>query len=62
MMIESTSPFFTMVIVGGVASPIGAVLGALYFLGTQWFLPTEWQGLSSGIGVLRTWARTSPST
>jgi branched-chain amino acid transport system permease protein len=43
---------FTMVIVGGVASPAGAVLGALYFLGTQWFLPTEWQGLASGLGVL----------
>src|SRR4051794_19961679 len=43
---------FTMVIVGGVASPAGAVLGALYFLGTQWFLPIEWQALASGIGVL----------
>ena len=43
---------FTMVIVGGVASPAGAVLGALYFLGTQWFLPTDWQALASGIGVL----------
>lgn len=43
---------FTMVIVGGVASPAGAVLGALYFLGTQWFLPVEWQALSSGAGVL----------
>jgi branched-chain amino acid transport system permease protein len=43
---------FTMVIVGGVASPAGAVLGALYFLGTQWFLPIDWQGLASGAGVL----------
>jgi branched-chain amino acid transport system permease protein len=43
---------FTMVIVGGVASPVGAVLGALYFLGTQWFLPIAWQGLASGAGVL----------
>jgi branched-chain amino acid transport system permease protein len=41
-----------MVIVGGVASPAGAVLGALYFLGTQWFLPIDWQGLASGAGVL----------
>jgi branched-chain amino acid transport system permease protein len=43
---------FTMVIVGGVASPAGAVLGALYFLGTQWFLPIQWQALASGTGVL----------
>jgi branched-chain amino acid transport system permease protein len=43
---------FTMVIIGGVTSPIGAVLGALYVQGTQWFLPTEWQFVASGIGVL----------
>ncbi|MEY2570556.1 MAG: hypothetical protein QOE63_906, partial [Acidimicrobiaceae bacterium] len=51
------SPFenlriFTMVIVGGVATPIGAVFGALFLQGTKWFLPTEWQVLSSGVGVL----------
>jgi branched-chain amino acid transport system permease protein len=43
---------FTMVIVGGVAAPAGAVLGALYLLGTRWFLPSEWQLLASGAGVL----------
>lgn len=43
---------FTMVIVGGVAAPAGAVLGALYLLGTRWFLPTNWQLLASGLGVL----------
>jgi branched-chain amino acid transport system permease protein len=43
---------FTMVIIGGVTVPIGAVLGALYLQGTQWFLPTEWQGIASGVGVL----------
>lgn len=43
---------FTMVIVGGVAAPAGAVLGALYLLGTRWFLPTDWQLLASGGGVL----------
>jgi branched-chain amino acid transport system permease protein len=43
---------FTMVIIGGVTTPIGAVLGALYVQGTQWFLPTEWQFVASGIGVL----------
>jgi branched-chain amino acid transport system permease protein len=43
---------FTMVIVGGVATPFGAVLGALYLQGTKWFLPSEWQLLASGAGVL----------
>ena len=43
---------FTMVIVGGVAAPSGAVLGALYLLGTRWFLPSDWQLLASGVGVL----------
>ncbi|MEY2451074.1 MAG: hypothetical protein QOD92_648 [Acidimicrobiaceae bacterium] len=43
---------FTMVIIGGVTVPLGAVLGALYVQGTQWFLPTEWQFVASGIGVL----------
>jgi branched-chain amino acid transport system permease protein len=42
----------TMVIIGGVATPAGAVLGALYLQGTYWFLPTQWQALASGIGVL----------
>jgi branched-chain amino acid transport system permease protein len=43
---------FSMAVVGGVASPAGAVLGALYVQGTRWFLPVEWQLLSSGIGIL----------
>jgi branched-chain amino acid transport system permease protein len=43
---------FTMVIVGGVSVPMGAVLGALYLQATRWFLPTDWQFLASGIGVL----------
>jgi hypothetical protein len=40
------------VILGGVGSPMGAVLGALYLQGTRWFLPGEWQLLASGAGVL----------
>jgi branched-chain amino acid transport system permease protein len=43
---------FTMVILGGVGSPLGAVLGALWLQGTRWFLPAEWQLLASGGGVL----------
>lgn len=43
---------FVMVVIGGVASLGGALLGALYLRGAQWFLPGEWQLLASGAGVL----------
>ena len=41
-----------MVVLGGVATPLGAVLGALWMQGTRWFLPQEWQLLASGFGIL----------
>ncbi|HKH25359.1 MAG TPA: ABC transporter permease, partial [Acidimicrobiales bacterium] len=43
---------FTMVVVGGMGSISGAVLGALFLLGARWFLDTEWQFLASGVGVV----------
>jgi len=43
---------FTMVIVGGVTTSAGAVLGALYLQGVRWFLPSDWQFLASALGVL----------
>jgi branched-chain amino acid transport system permease protein len=43
---------FTMVVVGGVATAAGAVIGAAFLLGTRWFLPGDWQLLASGAGVL----------
>ncbi|HSP02564.1 MAG TPA: hypothetical protein VLR27_03635 [Acidimicrobiales bacterium] len=43
---------FAMAVVGGITSLPGALLGALYLLGTRWFLPLEWQFLASGFGVL----------
>jgi branched-chain amino acid transport system permease protein len=49
---EQNFAIFTMVVLGGVGSPMGAVLGALYLQGTRWFLPAEWQLLASGAGVL----------
>jgi branched-chain amino acid transport system permease protein len=49
---EQNFAIFTMVVLGGVGSPTGAVLGALYLQGTRWFLPAEWQLLASGGGVL----------
>jgi branched-chain amino acid transport system permease protein len=43
---------FTMVVVGGVASPAGAVLGAVFLQSIRWFLPVDWQLLATGGGVL----------
>lgn len=43
---------FTMAVIGGIGSIPGAVLGAVYLRGTQWFLPVEWQVLATGAGVL----------
>jgi ABC-type branched-subunit amino acid transport system ATPase component/ABC-type branched-subunit amino acid transport system permease subunit len=42
----------TMVVVGGMTSLAGAVLGALFLFGGRWFLAPEWQFLASGAGVL----------
>ncbi len=44
---------FTSAVIGGLGSLGGAFLGALYLRGTKWFITaTEWQVLSSGVGVL----------
>jgi branched-chain amino acid transport system permease protein len=43
---------FSTAVVGGIASPFGAVLGALYIQGSRWFLPVQWQLLASGFGIL----------
>jgi branched-chain amino acid transport system permease protein len=43
---------FSTAVVGGIASPFGAVLGALYIQGSRWFLPVAWQLLASGFGIL----------
>jgi branched-chain amino acid transport system permease protein len=43
---------FTLVVIGGVGSLPGALLGALYFQGLRWFLPADWQLVFAGLGVL----------
>lgn len=43
---------FTLVVVGGVASPRGAVVGAVLLQGSRWLLPDDWRLLASGAGVL----------
>jgi branched-chain amino acid transport system permease protein len=43
---------FTMVVIGGLGSIPGGIVGALYVKGTQHFLPTELSFFASGIGLL----------
>lgn len=44
---------FTATVVGGLGSLGGAVAGALFLRGTQWFITSpEWRFLSSAVGVL----------
>jgi len=43
---------FTAAVVGGLASLPGAVLGALFLNGGEWFLTEQWRLLPSAIGVL----------
>ena len=48
---QSVSVFIAAVI-GGLGTPMGAVLGAVYLRGAQWILPGSWQILASAAGVL----------
>jgi branched-chain amino acid transport system permease protein len=43
---------FTMVVIGGLGSLPGALLGATYVHGVDFFLPLEWQFLATGVGLL----------
>jgi branched-chain amino acid transport system permease protein len=43
---------FTMVVIGGLGSVPGALLGALVVRGITWWLPVEWQILATGVGML----------
>ncbi len=43
---------FSMVVIGGMGSMGGAILGAVYVRGTQYFLPAQFQLLVTGLGVL----------
>ena len=42
----------TYVIIGGVTTPLGAIIGAAYWIGLGNLLPVSWQILASGLGVL----------
>ena len=43
---------FVATVIGGIGSPLGAILGALYLKGAALLLPGVWQALASGAGVL----------
>jgi branched-chain amino acid transport system ATP-binding protein len=43
---------FSMVVIGGLGSIPGALLGALYVRGVTWVLPVDWQILVTGVGLL----------
>ena len=44
--------FFTMVVIGGLGSLPGAVLGAVYVYGVQYLLPPGWSLLATGAGIV----------
>lgn len=43
---------FAAVVIGGLGSPAGAILGALYFRGVSYFLPDYVQFLATSLGLL----------
>jgi branched-chain amino acid transport system permease protein len=43
---------FSMVVIGGLGSLPGVLLGAAYIWGTQYFLPGQWAFLATGAGLL----------
>ncbi len=49
---ERSLQLFAMVVIGGLGSLPGAVLGATYVQGAEFFLPAEWKYLASGVGLL----------
>jgi branched-chain amino acid transport system permease protein len=49
---ENCILFFTMVVIGGLGSIPGAVLGSIYVYGAQYLLPPGWQFVASGAGLL----------
>ncbi|HEY1634987.1 MAG TPA: ABC transporter permease, partial [Acidimicrobiales bacterium] len=44
--------FFTMVVIGGLGSVPGAVLGAVYVYGAQYLLPPGWDFFATGLGIV----------
>jgi branched-chain amino acid transport system permease protein len=49
---QASLELFTMVVIGGLGSLPGALLGATYVLAVDFYLPAEWQFLATGVGLL----------
>ena len=49
---EQSLQVFTMAVIGGLGSAPGALLGAAYVRGADYFLASEWQILATGAGLL----------
>jgi len=49
---EQGLQFFTMVVIGGLGSVPGAVLGAIYVYGVQYLLPAGWSVFATGAGIV----------
>jgi branched-chain amino acid transport system permease protein len=49
---DSSILLFSMVVIGGLGSLPGVIVGAGYIRGVQFFLPPQWALLASGIGIL----------
>lgn len=49
---ETSLLLFSMVVIGGLGSLPGAVLGAVYIRGAEFFLPAGWSLVASGVGIL----------
>lgn len=49
---ERSLQLFSMVVIGGLGSLPGALLGATYVQGAEFFLPDRWKYLASGVGLL----------
>ncbi len=49
---EVSVRLFSMVVIGGLSTIPGAVLGAAYVRGAEFFLPAQWSLIASGVGIL----------
>jgi branched-chain amino acid transport system permease protein len=49
---QSSLKVFTMVVIGGLGSVPGALLGSTYVQSVDFFLPGDWQFFATGVGLL----------
>jgi branched-chain amino acid transport system permease protein len=49
---EVSVRLFSMVVIGGLSTIPGAILGAAYVRGAEFFLPAQWSLVASGVGIL----------